>query len=232
MLVSPLANAVSGDHGSFRNDNEAGQAKAESMTGYQAWKRVFDSVVVTLGLIALSPLFVILALLIKLDSDGPVLFSQMRVGKHGKLFRCWKFRSMSSDAENLKQSLQESNEMVGGVTFKINNDPRITRVGRLIRKASIDELPQLWNVLRGDMALVGPRPAVPSEVENYTAHQRRRLAVLPGITCLWQVSGRSKLPFHEQVRLDIEYIENRSLLTDLAILLRTIPAVITARGAC
>ena len=139
---------------------------------------------------------------------------------------------MSSDAENLKQSLQASNEMEGGVTFKINNDPRVTRVGRFIRKASIDELPQLWNVLVGDMALVGPRPAVPSEVENYTAHQRRRLAVLPGITCLWQVSGRSKLPFNEQVRLDIEYIEKRGLLTDLTIVLRTIPAVLTARGAC
>jgi lipopolysaccharide/colanic/teichoic acid biosynthesis glycosyltransferase len=143
----------------------------------------------------------------------------------------WKFRSMYIDAEQRKAELDRQNEMAGGVTFKMKRDPRITRVGRFIRKASIDELPQLWNVLKGDMSLVGPRPPVPKEVDKYSLADRRRLEVIPGITCIWQVSGRSDIPFPEQVKLDVEYIESQSLWTDVVILLKTIPAVFLGRGA-
>ena len=138
---------------------------------------------------------------------------------------------MFRDAEQRKQELLQLNEMAGGVTFKMKHDPRVTRVGRFIRKASIDELPQLWNVFNGDMSLVGPRPPVPQEVAQYSAHERQRLAVKPGITCIWQVSGRSDIPFNEQVLMDIEYIRRRSLWLDISLLLRTIPAVLLARGS-
>lgn len=150
---------------------------------------------------------------------------------NGRRFRCWKFRSMSIDADQRKEELMEDNEMAGGTTFKIKRDPRVTRIGRFIRKASIDELPQLWNVFVGDMSLVGPRPPVPQEVAEYDAYEMRRLAVKPGITCIWQVSGRSDIPFREQVRLDIEYISKRCVWLDLMLLLKTIPAVLFARGA-
>jgi exopolysaccharide biosynthesis polyprenyl glycosylphosphotransferase len=200
-------------------------------SGYEVSKRALDIALTGLGLLVLSPFFGLLAILIKMDSPGPVLFTQTRIGRNGEPFRCWKFRSMFADAEQRKNELLALNEMAGGTTFKMKRDPRITRVGRLIRRASIDELPQLWNVLVGDMSLVGPRPPLPQEVAEYTAHERRRLAVKPGITCIWQVSGRSDIPFHEQVLLDIEYIEKRSFWLDLALLLRTIPAVLLARGA-
>jgi lipopolysaccharide/colanic/teichoic acid biosynthesis glycosyltransferase len=143
----------------------------------------------------------------------------------------WKFRSMYIDAEARKARLIAANEMAGGVLFKMKHDPRITRVGRFIRKASIDELPQLWNVLRGDMSLVGPRPALPSEVDEYSLRDRQRLEVIPGITCIWQVSGRSDIPFEEQVQLDIQYIESQSFWQDVMILLKTVPAVLLGRGA-
>ena len=198
---------------------------------YKLLKRIMDCVGSGIGLLLLSPLFLLTAILIKRESAGPVLFSQTRIGKDGDEFRCWKFRSMFQDAEQRKQELLQQNEMAGGVTFKMKDDPRITRVGRFIRKASIDELPQLWNVFNGDMSLVGPRPPVPQEVAQYTAHQRQRLAVKPGITCIWQVSGRSDIPFNEQVLLDIEYIQSRSLWLDISLLLRTIPAVLLARGS-
>lgn len=217
------------DHSGFLPGNDHTNTRHSPV--YHVSKRAVDCVLAGIGLIALSPLFLLIAIVIRLDSPGPVLFSQLRVGKHGKPFRCWKFRSMAADAESRKHALASHNEMADGLNFKIRRDPRITSVGRFIRKASIDELPQLWNVFSGDMALVGPRPAVPEEVEKYTLHQRRRLAVLPGITCFWQISGRSTLPFREQVRLDIEYIQKCSLMTDFVILLRTIPAVLTARGA-
>jgi len=199
--------------------------------GYQLLKRAMDCIGAGIGLLLLSPLFAVMAVLIKLESAGPVLFSQTRIGKDGVEFRCWKFRSMFQDAEQRKQELMQQNEMAGGVTFKMKHDPRITRVGRFIRKASIDELPQLWNVFNGDMSLVGPRPPVPQEVAQYTAHERQRLAVKPGITCIWQVSGRSDIPFNEQVLLDIQYIQSRSLWLDISLLLRTIPAVLLARGS-
>ena len=199
--------------------------------GYEFAKRSLDIIATGLGLTLLAPVFAIVALAIRLDSPGAVLFSQTRVGKNGKSFRCWKFRSMYVDAEERKAALMAENEMAGGVIFKMKRDPRITRIGRFIRKASIDELPQLWNVLVGDMSLVGPRPAVPSEVSQYTPYERLRLQVKPGITCFWQVSGRSNLPFDEQVRLDIHYAEVRSFWVDISLLLKTVPAVLFARGA-
>lgn len=194
-------------------------------------KRLLDFTAAALGILLLLPLFVVIGLLIKLDSPGPVLFSQQRVGLNGVLFRCWKLRSMVEDAEARKRELLAQNEMAGGTTFKMKRDPRISRVGRFIRKASIDELPQLWNVLIGDMSLVGPRPAVPQEVERYPARAWNRLVVKPGITCIWQVSGRSQIPFEQQVEMDIEYAQHRSMRLDLMLLLKTLPAVLFARGA-
>lgn len=198
---------------------------------YETAKRVMDSVLAGVGLLIISPLLLLTAFAVRIDSPGPALFAQVRVGKNGRHFRCWKFRSMYVDAEARKAALLNENEMTGGVLFKMRKDPRVTRVGRLIRKASIDELPQLWNVLIGDMSLVGPRPAVPSEVEQYTPYQRGRLQVKPGITCIWQVSGRSDLSFDEQVRLDLQYARTRSLAADIGLLLKTVPAVLLARGA-
>lgn len=198
---------------------------------YLSVKRCMDCVLAAMGLLVLAPFFPMLALLIRLDSKGPVFFSQTRVGEGGREFRCWKLRSMFIDAEERKQELEQHNESEGGVIFKMKRDPRITRVGRFIRKASIDELPQLWNVFIGDMSLVGPRPALPAEVAGYTPYERGRLSVKPGITCLWQISGRSDLPFEQQVQLDIEYARVRSLRKDIEILLRTVPAVLFARGA-
>lgn len=198
---------------------------------YPAIKRALDITASAIGLVLLSPLFLLLALVIRLDSPGPLLFSQTRVGERGREFRCWKFRSMHVDAQQRREALEESNEMRGGTTFKIKNDPRITRLGRFIRKASIDELPQLWNVLNGDMSLVGPRPPLPAEVARYSLRAWQRLAVKPGITCIWQVNGRSDLPFEEQLRLDLRYIRDRSMWLDLKLLLQTIPAVLLARGA-
>jgi len=198
---------------------------------YGRMKRYLDWTLAGLGMLALSPLFLILIVAIKLESKGPAFFSQQRVGQGGALFRCWKFRSMRVDAEKIKSELETANEMDGGTTFKMKRDPRITGVGRFIRKTSIDELPQLWNVFVGDMSLVGPRPPIPSEVATYTPFERQRLMTKPGITCTWQVSGRSDIPFKQQVRLDIEYIVKRSAKVDLVLLIKTIPAVILGRGA-
>jgi exopolysaccharide biosynthesis polyprenyl glycosylphosphotransferase len=217
--------------GAFEPGVDAASQTTTDRTIYLAIKRAMDITAAGIGLLLLSPLLLLIALLIRLDSPGPVLFSQTRVGERGREFRCWKLRSMFIDAEDRKRDLEAQNEMQGGVLFKMKHDPRITRVGRFIRKASIDELPQLWNVLRGDMSLVGPRPAIPDEVAKYTPYERGRLAVKPGITCLWQISGRSDLPFDKQVELDIDYARSRSLGMDLDILLRTVPAVLTARGA-
>ena len=198
---------------------------------YLFCKRAMDICLSALGLLALAPFFILLALVIKLDSRGPALFCQQRVGKDGREFSCWKFRSMVVDADQRKTELLDENEMEGGTTFKMKRDPRITRVGRFIRKASIDELPQLWNVFNGDMSLVGPRPPVPSEVAQYSEFEKGRLAVKPGITCIWQVSGRSDIPFDQQVLLDLEYIRTRDLWLDLVLLFKTLPAVLLARGA-
>ena len=187
--------------------------------------------IIVAALIVLAPLFIILAILIKLTSPGPVFFVQVRIGQHGRGFCFYKFRSMYVDAEQRKQELLAKNESADGVIFKMKDDPRITPIGRIIRKTSMDELPQFLNVLFGDMSLVGPRPPVPAEVREYSIEARKRLNVKPGLTCLWQVSGRSDIPFKEQVKLDKEYISSRSLKSDFLILLRTIPAILSGRGA-
>lgn len=194
-------------------------------------KRILDVVISLLTLVLLSPLLIIVGLLIKQESNGPALFKQQRVGLYGKTFTMFKFRSMSQDAQAQRNKLERHNEMSSGVLFKIKNDPRITPFGKIIRKTSIDELPQLINVLQGEMSLVGPRPALPNEVSQYSFNDRTRLNVLPGITCLWQVMGRSEIPFEQQVKLDLKYIKKQSLLFDVSLLLKTIPAVIKAKGA-
>lgn len=194
-------------------------------------KRLIDIMASIVLLILLMPLFIIIMLLIYISSPGPVFYKQTRVGRWGLLFTMWKFRSMYCDADARLKEMMAQNEMTGGVIFKMKNDPRIIPIGRFIRKASIDELPQLWNVLKGDMSLVGPRPALPSEVDQYSLQDRQRLEVIPGITCIWQVSGRSDIPFPQQVQLDVQYIESQSLLLDLKLLLKTIPAVLLSRGA-
>lgn len=196
-----------------------------------AARRLLDVVVATGAILALSPLLIGVAICIKRESPGPVFFCQQRVGKWGEYFTMYKFRSMCVDADGMKQSLANENQMDGGVLFKVKSDPRMTRTGRFIRKYSIDELPQLWNVIKGDMALVGPRPPVKSEVDQYCLSDRRRLEIKPGITCLWQVSGRSEIPFKEQVELDVEYIESHGFWQDMKILLRTVPAVLLGKGA-
>ena len=194
-------------------------------------KRMLDIVGAGSALLVAAPLMSLTALAIRIESRGPVFFSQQRVGLRGTPFRLWKFRSMYTGAEARKAELARQNEMAGGVLFKIRDDPRVTRVGRIIRRFSIDELPQLWNVLRGDMALVGPRPALPGEVAQYPLPARRRLLARPGITCIWQVSGRSNIPFEGQVAMDLEYIQTANLVTDLRLLLKTVPAVISGSGA-
>ncbi len=194
-------------------------------------KRVLDMTVAIVGGLFFLPLCLLTALCIWIENPGPVLYYQTRVGRNGKHFKFYKFRSMVVNADHLKAELAAMNESKAGVIFKIKKDPRITRVGKIIRKLSIDELPQLLNVLIGDMSLVGPRPPLPSEVAKYTLEERKRLHVIPGITCLWQVSGRSDIPFNEQVMLDMQYIQSASFLNDLLLLLKTIPAVLTGKGA-
>lgn len=194
-------------------------------------KRALDLIVSTLALIALFPVFLVTALAVVIEDPGPVFFVQIRVGQNGRHFRFYKFRSMVINADRIKAQLASKNESADGVIFKMKNDPRITRTGKIIRKFSIDELPQLINVLKGDMSLVGPRPPVPAEVAQYTLEQRKRLHAIPGITGLWQVSGRSDIPFTDQVRLDLQYIQSAGVVSDLRLLLKTIPAVLSGRGA-
>jgi exopolysaccharide biosynthesis polyprenyl glycosylphosphotransferase len=195
-----------------------------------ALKRAFDIVVSGTALAMLSPLLFGVAMLVKITSRGPVLFRQLRVGQHGRQFHMLKFRSMVADAEALKAKLLAQNEQQGPV-FKMRSDPRITRIGRFIRKYSIDELPQLLNVLRGEMSIVGPRPPIPSEVAKYEAWQRRRLSVRPGLTCVWQVSGRNEISFEEWMYLDMQYIDHWSLRRDIELIAKTVPVVLTGRGA-
>lgn len=194
-------------------------------------KRAFDIVFSLLALLVLSPLFLLVAILIKLEDRGPVFLAQTRVGLHGREFKMFKFRSMIVNAEAKLQDLLAQNQHAGGVTFKIKDDPRITRVGKWLRKFSIDEFPQFWNVLRGDMSIVGPRPCLPREVEHYTLEQRRRLEVTPGLTCLWQIGGRAEIDFSGQVQLDVRYIESQTFWGDLIILAKTVPAVLLSKGA-
>lgn len=195
-------------------------------------KRTLDFTLSTLGLIAISPILALIAIAVKLNSRGPVLYVHDRVGVGGKLFKCFKFRTMIVDAEEMKASLAALNQMDGPV-FKCKNDPRVTgALGRFLRKASLDELPQLFNVVLGDMSLVGPRPPLEKEVVSYKKWQIRRLSVTPGITCTWQVSGRNEIAFDDWMRLDLNYIDNWSLSKDVGLLFKTVGAVVTARGAC
>lgn len=223
-----------------RRKKFAAQAPAEetvedwSQVGLVGWrataKRVADVIGASMLLLILGPFMLLTAAAIKLDSKGPALFKQDRIGKNGRRFTFYKFRSMFENAEQIRDALLHLNEADGPV-FKIRNDPRVTRVGRFLRKTSLDELPQLINVLKGDMSLVGPRPPLPGEVERYTERQRRRLSVTPGITCVWQVSGRSDVAFDRWVEMDLDYIRNQSLWLDFVILMKTIPAVLFQRGA-
>ncbi len=195
-----------------------------------AAKRAFDVLASGLALLLLAPVLGAVAALIRLDSPGPVFFRQKRVGLNGRAFTLFKFRSMVRDAETRLEALRGRNEMSGPV-FKMASDPRVTRIGAFIRRTSLDELPQFWNVLRGEMSIVGPRPPLPSEVHKYQRWQRRRLSVKPGITCTWQISGRNEIDFERWMELDLAYIDHWSLWGDIQICLKTIPAVLTTRGA-
>jgi lipopolysaccharide/colanic/teichoic acid biosynthesis glycosyltransferase len=197
---------------------------------YPAAKRTLDVTVSSIGLVLLAPVFLLIALLIWAEDGGTVFYVHNRVGRNGRLFPFYKFRSMVPNADALKEKLAALNEATGPV-FKIRHDPRITRIGRILRKTSLDELPQLWNVLRGDMSLVGPRPHLPSEVARYREDQRVRLSVAPGLICLREVTGRSNLTFERWIETDLLYIQSRSLSTDLKILWRAIPAILKGDGA-
>lgn len=194
-------------------------------------KRVIDIVGSLSAIIIFMPLFLITALCIVIEDGWPVFYMQSRVGMNGRVFNFYKFRSMRRDADRIREQLMNQNESSDGVIFKMKQDPRVTRVGRFIRRFSIDETPQFFNVLTGDLSLVGPRPPLPSEVAQYTLEDRKRLHVKPGLTCLWQIGGRSEIPFEQQVHLDLEYINSRSIWNDIRIMLKTVPAVLLGRGA-
>jgi lipopolysaccharide/colanic/teichoic acid biosynthesis glycosyltransferase len=194
-------------------------------------KRALDALFSGLALLGLLPLFGVIAALIKLEDGGPILFWQTRIGKHGRHFAFPKFRSMVVDAEARLEAIRARNQHGATITFKMQDDPRITRIGKVLRRFSMDELPQLWCVFRGDMSLVGPRPALPKEVARYDLSARRRLNATPGLTCVWQVSGRSNLAFPIQCEMDIAYIRQQSLRYDIELLARTIPAVVSGKGA-
>lgn len=217
---------------SAHNRGQSEQVDLERLTfAYIFTKRCFDFIISLIGLVLLSGVFLIISLVIKLDDPrGHVFYSQTRLGKDGRSFQMWKFRSMVSDADKMVDQLLKENE-VEGAMFKIKDDPRITRVGRFIRKYSLDELPQLYNVFCGDMSLVGPRPPLPREVAKYTNYDLQRLAVIPGITGLWQVSGRNELDFSDMVALDIKYINHACFSQDVKILLKTVFVVIHPKGA-
>ena len=192
----------------------------ENTTKYHVIKRGIDIICSSIGLIVLSPILVIIAIIIKLDSSGPIIFKQERVGYKGRRFFMYKFRSMVVNAEELKDKLHEKNEMSGPM-FKMKDDPRITKVGKFIRKTSIDELPQLVNVLKGEMSLVGPRPSLPKEVDKFEPWMLKRLEVKPGLTCYWQVQGRNDIGFEEWMRLDCKYVEDKCTLLDLKLIFKT-----------
>lgn len=198
--------------------------------GYLFIKRLIDIVCSLLAIVVLSPIMIITAIAIVIESPGNPIFSQERVGRNGKLFKMYKFRSMCPDAEKKLQKLQKKNEADGPV-FKIKDDPRITKIGHFIRKYSIDELMQLFNILKGDMTIIGPRPALPNEVKEYDDFAKLRLRVKPGLSCYWQISGRSNLSFDQWMQLDVKYIKEMSLFTDIKILFLTIPAILKGDGA-
>jgi lipopolysaccharide/colanic/teichoic acid biosynthesis glycosyltransferase len=203
----------------------------DSVEGYELSKRCFDVTFALIALAVLSPLLLLVALVIYLCDRGSPVFSQTRVGKDGREFKLFKFRSMVEGAEGRRLALSNQNQHADARSFKIRNDVRVTTIGRFLRRMSIDELPQLWNVVRGEMSIVGPRPAVPAEVARYTLSDRRRLVVAPGLTCIWQVSGRAEIPFPRQVEMDVEYIRSRGMFRDLQLIARTLPAIFSVRGA-
>ncbi|MBL4932630.1 sugar transferase [Clostridium paridis] len=203
---------------------------SERRIGYDISKRILDFVCSFIGLVILSPIFIIVAILIKLDSTGPVVFSQLRIGKNGKSFKMYKFRSMVVDAEELKVKLLERNEMSGPM-FKMKEDPRITRIGKFIRKTSIDELPQLINILKGEMSLVGPRPSLPKEVEEFEPWMRERLDVKPGLTCYWQVMGRNSIDFRNWMKLDVKYVKERNFWLDIKLICKTFSVLLGDENA-
>jgi len=210
--------------------SEVGDAELRVHPGYVAAKRIFDLIVGPLILVLLVPVVPLIALIIRLDSSGPVFYRQDRIGEGGRPFKFYKFRSMYVESDRRQKELERHNEQDGPV-FKMRLDPRVTSVGRFLRRSSMDEVPQVLNVLKGDMSIVGPRPPLPTEVSRYLPGHHRRLDVKPGITCLWQISGRSQIGFDEWMRLDMEYLRTRSLRTDFLIFVKTIPAVMARRGA-
>ncbi|MFS0922006.1 sugar transferase [Enterococcus casseliflavus] len=215
----------------LKNKKALRKEDIESKRIYMFIKRIFDILGSVVGMIVLSPVFLIVAYKIKKeDPDGPVFFSQERVGKNGELFKMYKFRSMCVDAEEKLAALLQHNE-VQGAMFKMKDDPRVTKIGRFIRRTSIDELPQLLNVLKGDMSLVGPRPPLKREVNEYNEYEKQRLLVKPGCTGLWQVSGRNHVGFDEMVTMDLEYISNRSFVNDIKIIIKTFIIIIMPNGA-
>lgn len=217
-------------HMAVNNDPEFPMLRMKYAPELSWGKRLLDVFGAGFGLVLLSPFLLIIALLIKLSSPGPVLFNQNRVGLNGRLFRFYKFRTMVPDAEAQKQRFQHLNEM-DGPAFKIRNDPRVTPIGRILRKTSLDEVPQLINVLRGEMSLVGPRPLLPNDMTDAPHDHRRRMSVKPGLTCTWQVGGRNNVPFAEWMKMDLEYVDNWSFWLDIKLLVLTIPAVLSRRGA-
>ena len=202
----------------------------QNLRVYEICKRTIDIIGAGLGLILLSPIITIVACAVKVTSKGPVFFSQKRVGKNGELFEMYKFRSMVVNAEELKENLEDQNEMSGPM-FKIKDDPRITKVGKFIRKTSIDELPQLWNILKGDMSLVGPRPSLPKEVEQFDNWMFKRLSVRPGLTCYWQVSGRNNIDFEDWMKLDCRYVNERNLWIDIKLIFKTVGVLFGDKNA-
>lgn len=204
--------------------------KIKSRFIYHGMKRLFDIVAATCGIVILSPLMIIIAILIKSEDHGPVFYKQVRVGKNGKTFKMYKFRSMFVNADKMLDGLKEQND-VDGPMFKMKKDPRVTKIGRFIRKHSLDELPQFLNVVRGDMSLVGPRPALPSEVAEYNEYDKQRLLVIPGCTGLWQATERNEVGFNEMVQLDIEYIQKSNLFFDFWIIWKTIEIIIKPNGS-
>lgn len=206
------------------------EIKKESIL-YLICKRAMDIIASLFGLIILSPLLIIVSILIKLESAGPILFKQERVGLKGKHFIMYKFRSMVVNAEELKAKLESQNEMSGPM-FKIKNDPRVTKVGKIIRKTSIDELPQLINILKGEMSIVGPRPSLPSEVEMFERWMLRRLDVKPGLTCYWQVRGRNNIGFEEWMEMDVDYVSDRNIWIDIKLIFKTVCLVFGDKNAC
>lgn len=204
--------------------------KIKSRFIYHSVKRVFDFLAATCGIIILSPLMLIIAILIKSEDHGPIFYKQVRVGKNGKTFKMYKFRSMFVNADKMLDKLKEQND-VDGPMFKMKDDPRVTKIGHFIRKHSLDELPQFFNVLKGDMSLVGPRPPLPAEVAEYSDYDKQRLYVIPGCTGLWQATERNEVGFNEMVQLDIEYIKKADFLFDLWIIWKTIEVMVKPNGS-